>query len=344
MASTPPDQLGAVRILRDAAGIRTTYEELEIGKDLGSAEFLVTQGQIDQTCDRLEDHHPYYEVGSPFGSTVAPVWMTYLIPRMLFSQTYSVRGLFYKWGFELLGPVRQGVRHTVSATLTEKWIRNDREFVAYEAVCKDESGLTVYRSRRAHVLDFIKRTAPKVGEGAIGTSDARTPEARAAREQNWDRDWPHDDTAAGTGSIEVAPLATRDTPLGAPLPSVSTYLSRKRFMLRQSMYFRGQNPTLHVSADAARQEGLPAPVASAPDVMALACQTAMNFFGAGWIQGGKADLTTVRPSYMGDYLHARGRVKAREELPDGSVRLICDVTVVDQRNETKVAGSVSGLV
>lgn len=87
-----------------------------------------------------------------------------------------------------------------------------------------------------------------------------------------------------------------------------------------------------------------APVASAPDVMALVCQTAMNFFRPGWIQGGKADLTTVRPSYMGDYLHARGRVKAREELPDGSVRLICDVTVVDQRGETKVAGSVSGLV
>ena len=217
MASTPPDQLGAVRILRDAAGIRTTYEELEIGKDLGSAEFLVTQGQIDQTCDRLEDHHPYYEVGSPFGSTVAPVWMTYLIPRMLFSQTYSVRGLFYKWGFELLGPVRPGVRHTVSATLTEKWIRNDREFVAYEAVCKDESGRVVYRSRRAHVLDFIKRTAPKVGEGAIGTSDARTPEARAAREQNWDRDWPHDGAGGERARRDGARMPDGDELLRAGL-------------------------------------------------------------------------------------------------------------------------------
>jgi len=335
---------GAVRILRDAAGTRTTFEELEIGKHLGSTEFVVTQAQIDQTCDRLEDHHPYYEVGSPFGSTVAPVWMTYLVPRMLFSQTYSVRGLFYKWGFELLAPVRPRVRHVVSATLTEKWVKNEREFVAYEAVCRDEAGALVYRSRRAHVLDYIPRTAPKVGEGGIGTSDARTPEARAAREANWDPDWPADDSAGETGLIEVMPLARRDTPVGAALPPVSTYLSRKRFLLRQQMYFRSQNPTLHVDPNAARQEGLPAPVASAPDVMALACQSAMQFFGAGWIQGGQAELTSVRPSYAGDYLHARGRVTDRQEQADGSVRLLCEVAVVDQHGQTKVACRVSGTV
>ena len=82
----PNEELGQVRVARDARGVRTTYEELEIGKDLGSAEFLVTQAHIEQACERLNDHHPYFEVASPFGTTVAPVWMSYWVTRMLFSQ------------------------------------------------------------------------------------------------------------------------------------------------------------------------------------------------------------------------------------------------------------------
>src|ERR1700693_2726606 len=131
--SQPHEQ---VRIRHDLRGTRTDYEEIEVGRDLGSSDFMVTQAQIDELCDRSRDHHPFYEVDSPFGGTVAPVSATYMLPRMLFSQTYSVRGLFYKWAFEFLNPVKSNVRYIVSARVSEKWIKNDREFVAYEAVCK----------------------------------------------------------------------------------------------------------------------------------------------------------------------------------------------------------------
>ena len=124
-----------MRILRDSAGIRTTFEELEIGKDLGAAEWTPTQAQIDQVCERMEDHHPYYELNSPFGNTVVPVSMTYLLTRGLFSQTYSVRGLFYKWTVDLMEPMTPAITYIIKATLSEKWIRNDREFVAYESTC-----------------------------------------------------------------------------------------------------------------------------------------------------------------------------------------------------------------
>lgn len=344
MSSTDPAALGQVRILRDAAGTRTTFDELEIGKDLGSLVWTPTQSQVDQVCERMEDHHPYYEVESPFGGTVVPTHMTYLMIRGLFSQTYSVRGLFYKWGLELLEPIRTGVTYRVDAKLTEKWIRNDREFVAYEGTCTDPRGAVVFRTRRAHVLDFIKRTAPKVGEGAIGTSDARTQAAREARAQVWDAHWPADDTAAGTGRIELAPLARPDTPVGAQLPPNSIYFSRAKFLKRQNMYFAGANPTLHVSDEAARQEGLPAPVASAPDIMAMCHQCALDFFGAGWLRGGKADLTASRPTYMHEYLTASGVVTSREELPGGAVRLHCEMSVQNQKGEKKVVGKLSGMV
>jgi len=334
---------GQVRIANDRFGPRTTYEELEIGKDLGTEVFLVTQAQIDQVCDRQEDHHPYYEVNSPFGGTVAPMSMTYMLTRSLFSQTYSVRGLFYNWALECVRPVRPGVRHTVTGTLTNKWIKNDREFVAYESVCKDDKGQVVFTTRRAHVLDFIKRTVPKVGY-SDGSSSARTPEARAGREPYWDPDWNPDETAALTGEILVPPLANKETAIGSPLPPVSTFLSKKRFIRLQEYHIKGRAPNLHVSAEAAQIEGLPAPVASAPDLMAMVHRSALEFFGAGWLQGGRADLICKRPTFIGDYITAKGVVKEREALPDGAERLLCDAWVENQKGEKKVVGTISGIV
>ena len=335
---------GKVRILRDSAGLRTTYEEIEIGKDLGTAEWTPTQSQVDQVCERMDDHHPYYEVKSPFGGTVVPLSMTYLLTRGLFSQTYSVRGLFYKWSVELFEPIRTGICYKVHAKITEKWIKNDREFVAYESECHDPSGLLIFRTRRAHVMDFIKRTVPKVGEGAVGTSDARSPEARDKRKPVWDAYWPTEDTAAGTGQIVYHALAQHDTPVGTPLPGNSLYFSKAKFLKRQNQYFAGPAPTLHVDDKAAQQEGLPAPVASAPDLMAMCHQMAMNFFGAGWVKGGKAELTAARPTYMHEYLTAQGVVTSSEILDGGLIRLHCDVWVENQKGEKKTVGKISGIV
>ena len=345
MTQQLPEQAGQVRIARDARGARTSYEDLEIGKDLGTANFTFTQLQIDQTCDKLNLHHPYYEVNSPFGGTVCPVYMSYWLTRMLFSQTYSVRGLFYKWSFELFAPVKPEVAYDLKATLTEKWIKNDREFVAYEAVCKDPQGRTVFTTRRAHTLDFIKRTAPKIGEGGIDSSDARTPQAKAARTRTWEPyDWQEQPTAAATGNFELRGLATADTPAGTPLPTYSAYFSEREFERRWKPKNPNANRTLHIEPEAARQEGLPAPVAGAPDVMSLVFHMALQFFGAGWIQGGKADLTSARPTFPGDYLTVQGTVSGKEILADGSTRLLCDVWVESQSGERKVVGTIGGIV
>jgi hypothetical protein len=158
-------EISQVRVKHDPKGERTDFDKLEIGKDLGSAELLVTQEQIDGMCERREFWHPYYNVSSPFGGTVAPMLLSYGIPRLLFSQVYNVRGLFYKWAFENFLPLRPNVPMVVSARLSEKWVKHDREFVAYEATCKDPDGNIVFTTRRAHALDYIKRTAPKAGEG-----------------------------------------------------------------------------------------------------------------------------------------------------------------------------------
>ena len=41
-----------IRMAKDATGQRTTYEEIEVGKDLGSFEWVVTQGDIERDAPR----------------------------------------------------------------------------------------------------------------------------------------------------------------------------------------------------------------------------------------------------------------------------------------------------
>ena len=341
---TDDAEIGQVRVSEDARGRRTTYEELEIGKDLGSADFQVSQEQIDQTCFRLGDLHPYFQLESPFGGTVAPVYLSYKLTRNLFSQTYSVRGLFYKWSFEFFKPIKVDVKHKVQAVLTEKWIKKDREFVAYESVCKDEQGEVVFKTRRAHVLDFIKRTAPKVGVG-IDSSDARTPEGKAAREDWWDPSW-ISDSAAGNGKIDIEPLATLDTQVGAALPSFACHFNQAEFDKRWgwTRLREGANTTLHFDHAAARREGLKAPIAGGPDVIALIFRSALHFFGNNWISGAKGDVTVARPTFLGDYVSSKGKVIERAMLADGSMRLTCEVWVEGQSGDRKITGTVSGIV
>ncbi len=336
------NSLGQVRIGADGQGRRATYDELEVGKDLGVADFRVTQEQIDQVCERTRYHHPFYEVDSPFGGTVAPIVMTFLLPRNMFSRVYNVRGLFYKWAYDFTSPVLPGVDYLVRAHVTDKWIKKEREFVAYEATCEDKRGNLIFTTRRAHVLDYIKTTAPKTASTKVSSGEL-TPEGRAARQPYWDPDW-QVATAAGTGKVSVSPLATADTQLGSPLPRLSAFYSLEEIQRRAKLVFAGNPASLHIDYAAARQEGLPAPVANAQDVIELIEHSGVEFFGAGWIQGGKADLTLVRPVLPGNFLTSKGFVEAKEPLADGSFRLTCRVVVEDQKEQVKVAGTISGVV
>src|ERR1700682_349297 len=131
-------EIGKYRIAKDRGGERVKFEDLEIGKDLGTATLKVTQGQVDSQSEKQGVYHPWYSVNSPFGGTIVPIMMTYVVGRRLLSTNYNVVGMFYKWSFEFLHPLLVGVDYSFSAKLSEKWInKKDREFVAYEGICKD---------------------------------------------------------------------------------------------------------------------------------------------------------------------------------------------------------------
>jgi len=153
------------RIAEDEHGRRAGFDEIEVGRSLGTLEWTVTEEMIDQQCEMDMDYHYWYSVASPWGGRVAPPQLSYRPPRWLISRTYNVRGLFYKWEMENVRAIRPGVKLVISGTIADKYVKNDREFVVYQAEAHDPQGDLVFRTRRTHVLDVVERSAPRAGRG-----------------------------------------------------------------------------------------------------------------------------------------------------------------------------------
>ena len=52
-----------------------------------------------------------------------------------------------------------------SRSRSRKWVKNNREFVEYEAVCHDPDGNKIFVTRRSHALDFLTIDVPKAATG-----------------------------------------------------------------------------------------------------------------------------------------------------------------------------------
>ncbi|MCC7484753.1 MAG: MaoC family dehydratase [Burkholderiales bacterium] len=123
---------------------------------------------------------------------------------------------------------------------------------------------------------------------------------------------------------------------GCVLPTVS-----RKFRLED--FKRGDEKTIHTDYDAAAREGLPAPVAIGPQVAALTFRQLRLCFGAGWVVGGRYDLSFRKPVFVTDFCVARGSVTGVE--PEGDMlRVQCEVWIENQNREKVVAGTASGLV
>lgn len=159
------EEPATVRLAEDAFGKRATFDEIEIGRELEQFDWVVTDEDIEKQCRLDEDFHPWYVIESPWGGRVAPPQIQYRPPRWQITRTYNIRGVFYKWEFENLKPIKPGQTITITGRILDKWIRNEREFVKFESVGIDAAGDRVFVTQRTHVLDMVERTAPRAGAG-----------------------------------------------------------------------------------------------------------------------------------------------------------------------------------
>lgn len=159
------DVAGRVRVERDAQGKRASYDDIEIGKALGEMEWVVTEEMVEQQCRMDLDYDEWYSLASPWGDRIAPPQISYRPPRWLLSRTYNVRGLFYRWKIENVRPIRLNEKLRIKSWITNKYLKNDREFIVYAAEATDAQGNVVFRTERTHVLDAFERSVPRAGEG-----------------------------------------------------------------------------------------------------------------------------------------------------------------------------------
>ncbi len=153
------------RIAEDEHGPRATFDDIEVGKDLGTLEWRITRDDVDRQCRMDNDFHPWYFLGTPDGAPIAPPQIQYRPPRWLLSRNYNVRGLFYRWEFENTAALPIDAPICVSGRIVDKWVERDREYVRFEATGTDASGKVLFRTTRTHVLDALKRDAPRAGRG-----------------------------------------------------------------------------------------------------------------------------------------------------------------------------------
>lgn len=153
------------RILKDASGQRSTFDEITVGQSLGEMEWEVTDDMIDLQCRLDEDFDRLFCLPRSDGTRVAPPQITYRPPRWLFSRAYNVRGLFVRWEMEMFALIKAHSKIRISGAVVDKYIKKEREFVVYQAEGRNADGELIFRTRRTHVLDFIERTAPREGAG-----------------------------------------------------------------------------------------------------------------------------------------------------------------------------------
>lgn len=154
-----------VRVERDAQGKRASYDEIEVGTVLGEMEWTVNEEMVELQSRLDLDYDEFYTLDSPWNGRIAPPQITYRPPRWLLSRTYNVRGLFYRWKLDNIRPIHLNEKLQITCRITDKYVKNDREFIVYAAEAKDAKGELVFRTERVHVLDALERSVPREGQG-----------------------------------------------------------------------------------------------------------------------------------------------------------------------------------
>lgn len=152
------------RVARDSQGERTRYEDIEVGHDLGEMEWVVTAEMVGKQCAIDGDYDPAFEPGGE-RPHYAPPQILYRPPRWLLSRNFNIRGVLAKWDFEIFAPIEVDRPMTLSGRISDKWIKADREYVAYEVTGRYQDGTPVFRTGRVHLMDVIERSRPREGEG-----------------------------------------------------------------------------------------------------------------------------------------------------------------------------------
>jgi acyl dehydratase len=132
--------------------------------------------------------------------------------------------------------------------------------------------------------------------------------------------------------------------IGYEIEPVVYEITQEKINIYSRRVFDGRDTeNIHTDDEVARRAGLPRALAQGRYPIAFISERMLAFFGTGWIQGGKLDVTLVKGIFPGDAITVKGVITGKQP-EDGAVRLVLDVWLENQHGEPATAGVASGLV
>lgn len=282
--------------------------ELPVGLDLGSRDYEITPDLVATYGAGVDDHNAWYSGTSPFGGAVAPA-------LILHSGCYAFGGWYLNiWGnlhakqeWELLAPMMVGEDVTTRATIVDRYVRRQRDYVVNEVQTFSRDGRLLCRGR-THQSFVIE-------------ADKNAMAVDKDREKRADRKF---DTNGATYEEEIEPL---DKPV--------TIDMMKTF---------SPGVSYHNDAEQAKKLGFPDIVVQGMMPICFLSEFMTRRFGGGWFAGGRMSVNLVNVLWGADGgVTCRGRI--REYTVEGARRRAhCDVSVEKADGTKVIAGTASAVV
>ena len=137
--------------------------------------------------------------------------------------------------------------------------------------------------------------------------------------------------------------AHKELPVGYALEPLSYDITQEKIDRYSRFVFYGKDTkNIHTDDEVARKAGLPRALAQGRYPVAYISERMLEFFGLGWIQGGKIDVAMVRGIFPGDTITVKGVVTDKQ--PEGDkLRLMLEVWLENQDGEKTTVGTASAV-
>ena len=133
--------------------------------------------------------------------------------------------------------------------------------------------------------------------------------------------------------------ATKELAVGQEIPS----LTRQVTLEKMKLYSGWPWKNIHTDDDLAKSTWLPRAILQGLQSHAYVSKMLTDFFGEGWLKGGKLEVTFIQYGLPGDTVTCKGIVRERKAEGE-AVRCTLEVWCENQRGEKITVGTASALV
>ncbi len=102
--------------------------------------------------------------------------------------------------------------------------------------------------------------------------------------------------------------ADKNLEIGYTFEPRSYEITQEKINIYSRYVFHGKDTkNIHTDDETARRAGLPRAVAQGRYPIGYLSEVLLDFFGRGWVQGGKLEVTLIKGIYPGVRLRSKGR-------------------------------------